>query len=775
MKKVFWRKLVVLVVYAAIIHHVLVITHAEKKTRNILCDFGACQLIATTLHMDGEGVAAPAADLGRSTAVDYEEEEVRLTETAEEGNFIVINRAELAGLAGEKFSELMESCHAFLEGNKNRILDAGGEYQRERGKQFAVGGYPSEEATVKARWLRDWLSRRIAPGSTIVLMGDEGMIPTWEVQLGRMRVTTDSFYSDLDGDGVPDTAVARMLGEPDSMIRQLAGKRDYGSKAVILCSEDTRIHLETRAFAKSLSNRGFRVAIRGGRDDEALSASDVIVHFGHGNPSGISNRFGEAFVSAGEMPLLRRSPIVFVDGCGTLPVGSPLLRAFLKQGALVYVGSTATVQGMIPARFTNELVEHFLGILAKEPPWPLPRVLTASRAAYVRGHPGLAERLRELAASGRIRASGNEASHFLTVTEWVYYGDPRATIPNVGPPQEICREVASVKEAVCLDRENESWHTAFATKRDDGRTVASFHVAVPVRDRSHFQLTVHQDGREISALDSSQDTVYQNIGRDCRGGHISRDTYRARYLIPLLDGEGEQNLEVRLVKGTSVVLTPGTKIDVWPADFEEHIGLRLEPTPIQPQKVAGTAELRATGVEGFVALDLSSLFNRPHDSLRIGGGDNASFKTWFSEDGVSADGVPFLVKRTGKNVLVSENNTQNVFEIKGIGVAARSVHFLVWGYNFPREPAKLHITFDDGSFQKCEIPLSEWTRGVLPVAFDFKNTVTRFEHAAIVHQVVRIARPNDNIVSIASVSGMYGLVAITLEQDEPKPTTIERD
>jgi hypothetical protein len=34
------------------------------------------------------------------------------------------------------------------------------------------------------------------------------------------------------------------------MVRQLEGKKVYGSKAVILCSEDTRIHLETRAFAK---------------------------------------------------------------------------------------------------------------------------------------------------------------------------------------------------------------------------------------------------------------------------------------------------------------------------------------------------------------------------------------------------------------------------------------------------------------------------------------------------------------------------------------------
>jgi hypothetical protein len=58
---------------------------------------------------------------------------------------------------------------------------------------------------------------------------------------------------------------------------------------------------------------------------------------------------------------------------------------------------------------------------------------------------------------------------------------------------------------------------------------------------------------------------------------------------------------------------------------------------------------------------------------------------WFFEDTVSADGVPFLVRRGGKDVLVSENTTQHVFEIKEIGVAARSVDFLVWGYSSPRD------------------------------------------------------------------------------------------
>jgi hypothetical protein len=186
---------------------------------------------------------------------------------------------------------------------------------------------------------------------------------------------------------------------------------------------------------------------------------------------------------------------------------------------------------------------------------------------------------------------------------------------------------------------------------------------------------------------------------------------------------------------------------------------------VEPVKAKGEAKLRPTEDSGFSYFDMAGLYNRPHGSLGIGGGDNASFKTWFSEDRVSADGVPFLVQRDGKDVLVSENNTENVYEIKGVQTSAAAVHFLVWGYNFPSEPARLCITFTDGSKQECEIPLSEWTDPNVPMAFDFTNTIQHFQHAAIAHGVVRIKHPDRKIASIISSSGVYGLVAITLEEN----------
>ena len=672
----------------------------------------------------------------------------------------------------ESLPEVMKTCQDLVSGQPGRILRAGKAYRAEFNKSLGVDGYPADEATEKSRWLRDWLLQRIGLGDTVLLLGDEKVIPTWQVRIGRMELTTDSFYSDLNGDGVPDTAVVRILGTPEQMIKQLKGKETYQQMALILCSEDTRIHLETRAFAQSLGGLGYDVSIRGAQDTQTLTASDFIIHFGHGSPKGISNRFGEAFVDAGMMPDLPRAPIVFVDGCGTLPVGSPLLRAFLSHGARAYCGSTATVMGMTPGRFTNELVEHFLSVLQAHPQMSLPQILWRARAAYVQGHTALASKLASLAEQGTVRTSGGQATHLLTVAEWVYYGDPRATIPSVGGQRDLCQTAIHIDKSIQLDSRQNVWKTSFSTEKTDGQAVLALYVEVPRAEREMFSLTIHVNKKRIATLDSHDDTVYQMIGKDCRGGYVCGDTYRARYLVPLSSSAGKRNVEIRLVDGSSAVLAPGSEINVWPSGFEEQIGLRQEPAftaPIrmrpqrEPEKIAGEAGLLGTSRPGFMALDLSSMFNRPHHSMQIGGGDNASFKTWFEEEKVKADGVPFIVKKDGSDVLVSPNNTQNVFETKGIKQPARALHFLIWGYNRPRGAARLSIQFADGTSQEFELPLSEWTEAAGPVAFDFENTIRFFRHAAITHHTVAIESPEKPISAITSQSGTYGLVAITVE------------
>lgn len=719
-----------------------------------------------TLHF----IAVLFLYLGFTTSVQGKSQKIQ----SEPGRtYVVINDPAFEDQSLRSLPELMRACKDLVNGQPERILRAGKAYKTQLDKSLAVGAYPALDATEKSRWLRNWLSQKVDLGDTMVLLGDEKTIPTWQIRIGRIELTTDSLYTDLDGDGMPDTAVVRILGTPEQMMRQLRGKKSYGEKALVLCSEDTRIHLETRAFAQSLGSLGYDVSIRGVQDDQLLTASDLIVHFGHGSPGGISNRFGETFVSAATMPDLPRAPIVFVDGCGTLPVGSPLLHAFLAQGAQVYCGSTATVAGMTPARFTNELVEHFLRILQAHPSMPLPQILWRARAAYVRGHGGLAAKLAGLAETGTVRTSGAQATHLLTVAEWVYYGDPRATIPSAGSQRELCKTAISIDKPLPLDSRQSVWKTSFVTKETDGQVVLALHVDMPRADREAFELSINVNGREVAVLDSHEDTVYQNIGKRCQGGYVSGDTYRARYLVPLESNPGQQEVVVRLEEGSSAVLTPGSAINVWPSDFEQQIGLRQQgpltrpspfrPTPREPVKVVGETRLLDATRPGFKALDLSSVFNRPHHSMEVGGGDNASFKTWFEDEQVKVGDIPFIVKKSGNDVLVSPNNTQNVFELKGLEQPARTLHFLIWGYNRPSQPARLSIRFADNTSQEFELPLSEWTQTTGPVVFDFENTVRFFEHAAITYHTVPIETPNKAISAITSLSGTYGVVAITVE------------
>jgi len=689
------------------------------------------------------------------------------------GLYVVVGNAGPEAEMGR--AAVLQACRTLVAGDPQRILDAGKAYEQQFGAPVRANEPVGEEATRKARWLRQWLSLWVRPGGTVVLIGDQRALPTWHVRLGHRNCTTDSFYADLDVDGIPETAVCRIVGTPELMVRQIEGKKDYGSRAAILCSEDTRIHLETRAFTKQLCRLGYAVEVCGTRSEAALAESDVIIHFGHGSPSAISNRFGQIFVSAGTMPALTRSPVVFVDGCGTLPVDSPLLRAFLEQGTIAYVGSTETVQGMNPARFTNEVVEHFLRVIDGQPECTLAHALTAARAAYVKGHAGLADQLRMLVTTGMIDVEGEDALDLLTVAEWVYYGDPRAVLPDVGQPRGLCHDTFHLSDSVLLDQENRSWRCSFPGQPDNGQAVLALYADIPLSERADFRLSVRQNHQRIADLDGRHDTIYQILGRDCRGGYAHGETYRARFLVPLEGSVGKQELEVCLESGTTACLTPETAVDVWPADFEKRTGLRRTPDlallqqgarPVarEPVKATGLARVHPADQPGYFWIDVSSLFNRPHDSVQVGGGDNASFQTWFAEDTVSTDGVPFQVRRKGNDVLVSANNTQNVFEIKGLERSVRRLHFLLWGYGNPRQPARLEIGFKDGSSQAVNLPLSEWTQAEAPVAFDFENTVPVFRHAAVNHRSVQIEDPAREIVSISSASGTYGLIAMTLEE-----------
>jgi hypothetical protein len=189
---------------------------------------------------------------------------------------IVHNRSFLEQKSAERIDAVYSACKTLAGGNEHHIHCAGTAYLQQFKSDLAVAAYPSDDAPFKAKWLRTWLSMRIQPGATVVLIGDEHALPTWELEIGSLELTSDAPYCDLTGDGIPETAVTRIIGPPELMLRQLRGKTDYGNRAAILCSEDTRVHLETRAFTDALSKRGYDVAIFGKQNHPALSRADFI-------------------------------------------------------------------------------------------------------------------------------------------------------------------------------------------------------------------------------------------------------------------------------------------------------------------------------------------------------------------------------------------------------------------------------------------------------------------------------------------------------------------
>ncbi|MEO2002500.1 MAG: C25 family cysteine peptidase, partial [Candidatus Poribacteria bacterium] len=290
--------------------------------------------------------------------------------------------------------------------------------------------YPSAATSEAARAIHG-LAAAYRP-AYVVIVGDERVVPTHGVDVGGGEFTTDYFYGSHTEDGLPDAPVTRVLGSLASMTRQLSespGAYDGGDtsrRALFLCSEDTRVHLETRAFLQTLQEIGYAPTFTMEPAAEEAPHYDAVIHFGHGSDTALSGRW-QTYVTADEIPALPRGPIAFVDGCATTPVGSPLVRAFLNQGGTAYIGSSSDVYAMIPARHACELVLYFLKRLAAQDREPIGESLRRAHLDCIRAHPQLRDRLREACCTGRCSTPA-DATDTETVLQWQQYGAPLATL-----------------------------------------------------------------------------------------------------------------------------------------------------------------------------------------------------------------------------------------------------------------------------------------------------------------------------------------------------------
>ena len=479
---------------------------------------------------------------------------------------ILVNMHALTEVYPQEALDIQQAVEAFAHRHNAQVLDIDQAYRAKTGQHLSVPAYPNPELTAITKAIKaEIIAQTGGQLETLILVGDESTIPMWEVRLDDNPVHTDSFYADLDGDGLPEVITTRVLGNPEAMQRQLSITAEgSGPEATILCSEDTRIHLETQRFLDVLTQQGHQVAVLGRGGEERLPESDLIIHFGHGTPKSLSNRFGEDFVTAKGMPMLPRHPIAIVDGCATTPPGSALLRAFLNNGGRAYLGSTETVWGMVPARHTNQLVMHFLDTYETHPDWSVARLLTAARAEYARVAL-LSETLLALERKESMAVGWDAYAHLTTFLEWHAYGTPFARLHR-GDARPVFAKHPLVKDTVSLTVDGQNVvETTFDLTSADGQPILFLRADWLDAISDSLTLRIRQNGETLHQLKGDEHIIYQHLEDICVGGYVDGELYHAYWLLPLQRELGRNRLRIEVTNSERELhILPESAIEIWP-------------------------------------------------------------------------------------------------------------------------------------------------------------------------------------------------------------------
>ena len=484
---------------------------------------------------------------------------------------ILTNMNALSEAYPKETPRIKQAVEILADQHNADILDIDEVHLQKTGEHITIPKYPDSSLTGMAKVIKDEvISKTDGTLDTLIIVGDETIVPMWEIGLAKLRFHTDSFYADLDRDGLPEVAVTRILGNPEAMIQQMTDTTEIaGPDATIMCSEDTRIHLETQQFMDALTQQGHQVDVIGRKKDGKLPNSDIIIHFGHGSPNGLSNRFGENFITAKSMPQLTRNPVAIINGCATTPPGSELLRAFLNNGCCTYLGNTATVPGMIPARYTNQLVMCFLNAYKSNPDESVVKLFTAARAKYAHIN-NLSKVLLKLEKKETLhRFSGDMRTHLLTFLEWNAYGSPFSRL-HQGTGHSVFSKYPLIDHSsdngVYLKAPDQSdIESNFNITDADGQPILFLQADWLNSVSSSIELQVKQNGQTIHQLKGDTHIIFQHIENICVGGYVDGKMYRAYWLLPLERTVGENLLRIELVgKGTELQISPESMIQIWP-------------------------------------------------------------------------------------------------------------------------------------------------------------------------------------------------------------------
>jgi hypothetical protein len=291
------------------------------------------------------------------------------------------------------------------------------------------------------------IKKNYEPGkhAGILLLGSNKQLPATPLTYQGVFGFTDFFLQDTTGDGIPDSPVGRVFGQPDTILSHMDPMIIDSDIAIIFDSQPGR---STR-HVECLLNLGFNVEVLKRftpEDTKLLGITEFILQFSdgiftsriHGTPEKWASK-DSVILSAQQVSTIKFQgyPVVYSEACCTAQEG-PLLKAFLKQG-VCYIGATLdTMNNTEPfenwndCAFSDGWKYGFLDLLDSHD--LIGQVKTQVDRAL---HEHLdAKYKREIANISSGKSNELESSQAVSTIEWVLFGNPlRRT--TVGPDADF--------------------------------------------------------------------------------------------------------------------------------------------------------------------------------------------------------------------------------------------------------------------------------------------------------------------------------------------------
>jgi len=479
-------------------------------------------------------------------------------------------------------------------GNGKIYLFKGGEYLRyDVGEDKVDKGYPRPlNAQSWPNWPASWNSRidaaahwgsgivyffrgpeylrydmaadRVLDGYPKPIVGNwPGFPSSWtsvdSVYARRSSVEVDSFYGDLDGDGLTEAAVCRVLGSPEAMRRQLepASGRESVPHALSITA-DLRWHLEASRVMEVVGELGSTVEAQRHPNREAMARADFINFGGHGNPHGWY-RDDQTVISDTTVPDLPQRPIIWAGACSTATSGAPILRAFMDKGCRVYIGAASDAYGFTTGYLANELALCFSDALRAHPDWTVAELVGEARNRFVRTN-GLASVLLQV-ENGKIPEAN--FTEMQTALQWQVFGDVTATFPrSMARPPFVRHALATTKKTL---KSGEPLHLRFDLSPSDGLPNVFLRAAWDSDMSKKLRIDILQNNELLHRLDWREQREYWAYADISLGGYWEGDRYHAVALVPLVRREGANTLTLRAAGAAKPIeVFAQSGLEIWP-------------------------------------------------------------------------------------------------------------------------------------------------------------------------------------------------------------------